>query len=146
VRRACLEAISQAQRHLAERMQECADSLAAFSSISASTLTAEVLEGKWAQVRCPRRRLVINLSHVDGLLEPRLDRFRGQPIWPRDLADLIPDWPTLTWKRQPREKADLSLDQWAAASGDLRIELAQESGSNPHEHLVKLFLGLMNDD
>jgi len=146
LRRACLEAVSQAQRHLAERMQECTDSLAGLSSSAGMRLAVAITEGKSLEIRSRYSHLIITVSRLDGKREPAFERFESERLRPANLTDLIVDWATLPWKRQPSASHPSSAE-WVAASGDLRISLSAEPGSTlDHLQLMKLFWQLMNDD
>lgn len=145
LRRDCLEAVSQAQRHLGERMIECADSLAALSSSYSTRLAVAVVDGKLLDIRWPGKQLMLQLSRLDGRPEPSFERFRSQRMRPGDLEDLIPDWPALRWNPQP-PISDLSRGEWTAESAEHRIQICGEPNSSlDHRQVMQLFTELMND-
>jgi hypothetical protein len=144
LRRACLEAVSQAQRQLAERVQECADSLAVLSCSKAMRMAATVVDSSRRLEIRTRGDLMITLSRRDGKREPAFDRFMIEPLRAADLAELIADWPVLHWEPAP---GDDSQAQWVAHGGKLRIILAAAAGSNPDRlQPIRLFWQLMSDE
>lgn len=126
---ACLEAFSQAQRHLAEKLAECADALASLTPPGPKNWRASVIHVD-AMLLLQHVPLQISLTlirlNADQREEPEeaFAKFDKKVVALTDLHTLIPDWLDLHWSKVPQHpEADLSIGRWQAQSNGLQIWL-----------------------
>ena len=117
---ACLEAFSQAQRYLAEKLAEGADALALLVPAGPRCWAASVTEGG-AMLVLQHMRLQISLSlalldtNEDEEPEAGFDRLDQQIISLKDVETFIPEWLELHWIKVPQHpEAHLSTGRWQA--------------------------------
>jgi uncharacterized protein YceK len=140
---ACMEAISQMQRFLAERMTECADSLAALAHTFGMRWKASVLDGgRCLDLQSIPTQLRISISRVDGTPAHELDRYVGRSIGLGEIEELIPGWLGLRWCELD-SIGDLSQGEWVADSRGWRINLCGEPGSGlEHREVMLRYMGI----
>ena len=124
---ACLEAFSQTQRHLAEKLAECADALASLAPAGPRSWRASVTQAG-AMFLLQHVPLQISLALVrldDGQREepnPEFVKFDKKIVALSDLQSFIPDWLDLHWRKVPQHpEADLSIGRWQAQSHGWQI-------------------------
>jgi hypothetical protein len=138
VKTAAIEAISQAQRYLAERMAECADSLAGLTYSLNNRWSATVSKNvKALELRNSASQLRIALSHVNRINMPVFDPYAGHSIGLHRIEELIPDWLGLGWHQQVDSGA-MRAGKWEAVEGDWRVSLYAEPGSDLSHRAVML--------
>ena len=138
VKTAAIEAISQAQRFLAERMAECADSLARVTYSLNNHWSATVSKDKKIlELRNTASRLRITLSHVNRISMPAFDQYSGESFGLQRLEELIPDWLGLGWHQQVARDA-MRAGKWEAVQGDWEVSLYAEPGSELTHRAVML--------
>ncbi|MFS2033425.1 hypothetical protein ACEN8I_05290 [Polaromonas sp. CT11-55] len=120
---ACLEAFSQAQRYLAERMAECSDALAGLHPPASRRWRASVGNGGNC-LELDSRDLGIGIAifRSNRAPHPQFSTFSGRYLELGDLATLELDWMSLVWA-QVLSDGDLSVGQWVARSQHWMIHL-----------------------
>jgi hypothetical protein len=123
VKAACLEALSQAQRDLAERMADCADGLAGLMPPDPRSWKASVGRGgeSLALENWPLQ-IWLSISRLDRAPAPEFNSFAGRTLELSDVGALIPDWLGLHWSRVELD-GDLSVGQWVAESNGWRVNV-----------------------
>lgn len=138
VKTAAIEAISQAQRYLAERMAECADSLAGLTYILTNRWSATVTkDGKLLELRNPASQLRLTLSDVNGISMPILEQYGGASFGLQRMEELTPDWLGLGW-HQEVDRGAMRAGKWVATTGDWQVSLYAEPGSGLSHRAVML--------
>lgn len=124
---ACLEAFSQAQRSLAEKLAECADALASLAPAGPRNWRASVIHSG-AMLLLQHVPLQISLALIrpdDDQREqpnPEFAQFNRKVVALSDLQSFIPDWLELHWSKVPQHpEANLSVGRWQAQSHGLQI-------------------------
>ena len=124
---ACLEVFCQAQRHLAEKLAECADALASLAPAGTRSWRASVTQSG-AMLLLLHVPLQISIALVrldDGQREepnPEFVKFDKKIVALSDLQSFIPDWLDLHWRKVPQHpEADLSIGRWQAQSHGWQI-------------------------
>lgn len=123
VKAACLEALSQAQRDLANRMADCADGLAGLMPPDPRSWKASVGRGgeSLALENWPLR-IWLSISRLDRAPAPEFNSFAGRTLELSDVGALIPDWLGLHWSRVELD-GDLSVGQWVAERNGWRVNV-----------------------
>ena len=142
VKSAAIEAISQAQRFLAERMAECADSLAGVTYSLSNRWSASVgKDEKVLELRNTASQLRITLADVNGISMPVFEPYGGQSFGLQRMEELIPNWLGLGWHQQEDwgdNRGDIKAGKWMAISGDWQVSLSAEPGSSLSHRAVML--------
>ena len=126
---AYIEAVSQAQEFLAERMAQCALSLAGVSAPLDQRWSPSLsADGASLTLRLSRAQLQIGISRLDRAPAPELDRLSNRRLRLMDLESLIPTVIALHW-RQLEGVSDLSVGEWVAEHHGWRINLCADPGS-----------------
>lgn len=126
---AYIEAVSQAQESLAERMAGCALSLVALiTPLDRRWLTSMSAGGTSLELRLPRSQIQMGISRLDRTPSPELDRLANQRLSLVELESLIPVVVALHWY-QLEFGGDLSVGEWTAERRDWRINLYADPGS-----------------
>ncbi|HYW57039.1 MAG TPA: hypothetical protein VE934_08760 [Polaromonas sp.] len=126
---AYIEAVSQAQEFLAERMMRCALSLAfATSPGEWHWKPAMSPDGNTLELRLPRSQLQLDISRLDVLPEPLLHRLASGPVRLQGLESLIPELVELHWHRM-EAIGDVPAGEWLAQSRGWSLSLQAISGS-----------------
>ncbi len=145
---ACLEAFSQAQRYLAEKLAEGADALALLMPAGPRCWAASVTEGG-AMLVLEHMRLQISLS-IAALGTPddekrvaEFARFNKQIISLSDIQESIPDWLDMHWTKVPEHpEADLSVGRWQAESRGWRFWITgNPSAQLTHREVMLRWVG-----
>lgn len=117
---ACLEAFSQAQRYLAEKLAEGADALALLAPAGPRSWRG-LLGQDGLTLSLQHVQLQISLTLIplgaDKNEKPILEfsRFDKQIVSLSELQAFIPDWLDLHWTKVPQHpEADLSVGRWQA--------------------------------
>jgi hypothetical protein len=120
---ACMEAFSQAQRYLADRMGESADALAELDpSFNRSWKATLGDAGASLELECWPREIRLSISRVDHTPAPEFSNFVGKTLELQDVEIFIGDWLELHW-RQVVHDGDLSVGQWVAECQGWRIHV-----------------------
>ena len=115
---ACLEAFSQAQRHLAEKLAECADALASLAPAGPRSWRASVTQaGAMFLLQHVPLQISIALVRLDDDQReepvPEFEKFDKKTVALSDLQSLIPDWLDLHWTKVPQHpEANRSIGRW----------------------------------
>lgn len=124
---ACLEAFSQAQRYLAEKLAECADALASLAPAGPRNWRTSVIHSG-AMLLLQHVPLQISLALIrlnsDEREEPdpAFAKFDKKIVTLSDLQTFIPDWLDLHWSKVPQHlDANLSIGRWQAQSHGWQI-------------------------
>ncbi len=124
---ACLEAFSQAQRFLAEKLAECADALASLAPPAPRNWRASVARAG-AMLILHHVPLQISLSLIrlnsdrHEKTNPEFAKFDKKIVALTDLKALIPDWLDLHWSKVPQHpESKLSIGRWQAQSHGWQI-------------------------
>lgn len=138
VKTAAIEAISQGQRFLAERMAECADSLAGLTYSLNNRWSATVSkDDKLLELRNTASQLRMTLSDVNGISMPVFEQYGGESFGLQRMEELIPDWLGLGW-HQLVDRGAMRAGNWVAVSGDWQVSLYAEPGSDLSHRAVML--------
>ncbi len=119
---ACLEAFSQAQRYLAEKLADTADVLARLVPAGPTSWRASVTQAG-AMLLLLHVPLQISIALIRLDADPReepvpeFEKFDKKIVALSDLQSFIPDWLDLHWSKIPQHpEADLSIGRWQAQS------------------------------
>lgn len=124
---ACLEAFSQAQRYLAEKLADTADALARLVPVGPTSWRASVIQsGAMLLLLHVPLQISIALVRLDADRRegpvPEFERFDKKIVALSDLQSFIPDWLDLHWTKIPQHpEADLSIGRWQAQSHGWQI-------------------------
>ena len=147
---ACLEAFSQAQRFLAERMADCADALAALVPPAPKSWRASVTHGGAMLVlqHWPLQ-IWLAISRQEAPLAsqpvPEFAAFEKQTIALSAVQMFIPDWVDLQWSKVDQHpEADLSVGRWQAQSHGWRIWVTgNPSAQLTHREVMLRWMGVL---
>ena len=124
---ACLEALCQAQRHMAEKLAETADALARLVPAGPISWRASVTQsGAMLLLLHVPLQISIALVRLDADRRegpvPEFERLNKKTVALSDLQSFIPDWLDLHWTKLPQHpEADLSIGRWQAQSQGWQI-------------------------
>ncbi|MGH6637343.1 MAG: hypothetical protein ACREBY_01925 [Polaromonas sp.] len=138
---ACIEAVSQAQEFLAERMTGCAMSLAGITAALGQRWQASVIAGGTSlELRMPHVQLQLSVSRMDRAPPPEFERFANKRLRLSDIEGLIPALMTLHW-HQLEGVSDLSVGEWVAENRGWRINLCADPGSSlDHREVMRRWM------
>lgn len=124
---ACLEAFSQAQRYLAEKLAESADALARLVPAGPTIWRASVIQsGAMLLLQHVPLQISLALIRLDADQSegprPELAKFNKKIVALSDLQSMILDWLDLHWTKIPQHpEADMSIGRWQAQSQGWQI-------------------------
>ena len=127
---ACLEAFSQAQRFLAEKLAECADALASLAPPGPRNWRASIAQaGAMLILHHVPLQISLSLIRLDsGQREepnPEFAKFDKKIVTLTDLQALVPDWLELQWSKvEQHPGAKLSTGRWQAQGHGWQIWLS----------------------
>ena len=152
-RAACLEAFSQAQRFLAERMVDCADALAALVPIGPKSWRASVRhDGAMLVLQHWQLQIWVAISRHEVPLGsqpvPEFAAFDKRTIDLNDIHMFVPDWLDLHWtKVEPYLGADLSEGRWEAHHHRWQIWVTgNPSAQLTHREVMLRWMGVLGVD
>lgn len=135
---AYVEAVSQAQEFLAERMACCALSLAGATAAPEQRWQSSLsVDARMLELRLPRVQLQLGISRLDRTVAPELERFANRRLRLGDLEGLIPAVIALHW-HQLEGVSDLSVGEWVAEHRGWRVNLCAYPGSGLDHREVML--------
>lgn len=135
---ACLEAFSQAQRYLAEKLAEGADALASLAPASPRSWRASVIHGggmlllEHSQLQVSLMLVRLDADHDSHLDKPinEFAAFNKKTLALSDIGAFIPDWLDLHWSRVPQKAgAQQSVGQWQAQGHGFQLWMMATSGA-----------------
>ncbi|MGH6639669.1 MAG: hypothetical protein ACREBY_13845 [Polaromonas sp.] len=136
-----IEAVSQAQEFLAQRMAGCALSLAGMTApLHQRWQTAAISNGISLNLSMLPAQLQLFIGRRDRAPEPAFERFAGKALRKSDLEGVIPALMVLHW-RELESTSDLSVGMWMAEYRDWRINLCADPGSDlDHREVMRRWL------
>ncbi|MEO8388003.1 hypothetical protein [Polaromonas sp.] len=136
-----IEAVSQAQEFLVQRLAEGALSLAGIAiPLQQRWRSALSPLGDSLELRLARLELLLFISRNDQGPSAVLGRFNGQSLGRGDLEALIPELLSLHW-RELKSAGDLSVGEWTAEYRDWRLNLCADPGSRlDHREVMRRWL------
>ena len=147
---ACLEAFSQAQRFLAERMTDSADALAALVPPTPKSWRASVSrDGAMLVLQHWPLQIWVAISQQGAPLGSQpvseFTAFEKQTIALRDVKMFIPDWVDLQWRKvEQHPEADLSVGRWQAQSHGWQIWVTgNPSAQLTHREVMLRWMGVL---
>ena len=126
---ACIEAFSQAQRYLAEKLAESADALARLVPAGPTSWRGSVNQsGAMLLLQHVPLQISLALIRLDAdkreAPHPEFDKFNKKIVALSDLQSLIPDWLDLHWTQVPQHpEANRSIVRWQAQGHGWQIWL-----------------------
>ncbi|MDO8772262.1 MAG: hypothetical protein Q7K57_26880 [Burkholderiaceae bacterium] len=128
-RTACMEAISQAARFLAERVNGCADALTALALSYMQRWPCRLTkDGKWLELKNPTLKLQLAISRLDLGPDQAVEALAGRIVAFSELRSLVPDCTGLRWERV-EWGGDHPQSRWSAKAEGRQISLAELPGS-----------------
>lgn len=142
VKAACLEALSQAQRYLADRMADCADALAGLDPSASRSWSASVdRHGASLALENWSLQIWLSISRPDRAPVPEFNSFARKTIELRDVEAFIPDWLGLHWSRVEIDR-DLSVGQWVAETHGWRVNVyGRPTAQLTHREVMLRWMG-----
>ena len=138
---AAVEAFSQAQQFLAERLANGADALAGLTYTLNNRWSASVTrQGTQLELRNLPSQLRVSVSRFEGIPLPDFERYAGQSFSLQRMEDLIPNWLGLHWS-QLEPRSDLQEGEWMATYQNWRVNLyADPSSGLDHREVMLRYL------
>ncbi len=145
-RAACLEAFSQAQRYLAERMADCAEASARLVPSDPRDWRASVNQDStqlaldhWPQ------QIWLAISRIDGQPVPEFATLANKVVQLSDIQRWVPDWLGLHWSRVAEHPdADLSVGRWQAQSDEWKLWVTgKPSAQLTHREVMLRWMGVV---
>lgn len=135
---ACMEAISQAARFLAERVNGCADSLTALALTNIRRWPCRLTkDGKWLELKSPAIQLKLAISRLGRGPDQAVEALASRSVAFSELRSLVPDWTSLQWERMVWG-GDGPQSQWSAQAEGRQISLAELLGSRlTHQEVMR---------
>lgn len=135
---ACLEALSHAATFLAERINGCADSLAALALTYVRRWRAQLTQdGRWLELQSQTLQLQLAISRLDHALDQPLEALSGRQVAFSELQSLVPDWTGLHWERV-EWGGDYPQSQWSTEAEGRQIHLSELPGAGlTHQEVMR---------